>query len=249
MTINKALGGFKTLWLRYEENSSDRNQLFIKAHTDKKYSKYPKDRTLFVINIPPYATEESVKFAFGKKCGPVESVQFVKNKSEKCTYVIFEKDSSLDKALSLTSNVILTLSSKEKPLMTGLNKWCREYNNSVCNEGEAKKYIQQFMENYDAKVTERLIKEKEDEEGDADGWVKVTGRKKRGEFALARKESTINKLQEKLSTGNQKKQLKNFYPFQIREAKRQNLMELRKKFDLDKQKLQQMKQNRTFKPF
>lgn len=78
------------------------------------------------------------------------------------------------------------------------------------------------MENYDAKVTERLIKEKEDEEGDADGWVKVTGRKKRGEFALARKESTINKLQEKLSTGNQKKQLKNFYPFQIREAKRQS---------------------------
>lgn len=109
-------------WLRYEDGSSDRNQLFIKEHTDKKYSKFPKGKTLFVINIPPYATEDSVNYAFSKKCGPVQSVKFVKNsgKSEKCTYIIFENESGLDKALSLSSDTVLTLSSKEKPLITGL---------------------------------------------------------------------------------------------------------------------------------
>lgn len=98
-----------------------------------------------------------------------------------------------------------------------------EYNNSVCDEEATKKHIEQFMDDYDNRVAERLRKQKLAEEGDTDGWVKVTGRKKRGEFALARKESTINKLQDKLSTSNRKKQLKNFYPFQIREEKRQSV--------------------------
>lgn len=78
------------------------------------------------------------------------------------------------------------------------------------------------MEKYDQRIAKRLEIEKAAEEGDADGWVQVTGRKKRGEFALARKESTINKLQNKLETSIRKKQLRNFYSFQIREAKKQS---------------------------
>ena len=93
------------------------------------------------------------------------------------------------------------------------------------------------MEKYDQRIAERLEREKAAEQEDADGWVQVTGRKKRGEFALARKESTIKKLQNKLETGDRKKQLRNFYSFQIREAKKQsknfcNFIRLSSTYDL-----------------
>ena len=78
------------------------------------------------------------------------------------------------------------------------------------------------MAKYDQRVAERLEKEKTVEEVDEEGWVIVTGRKKRGESAFARKESTLNKLQNKLESSVRKKQLRNFYTFQIREAKRQS---------------------------
>lgn len=87
-----------------------------------------------------------------------------------------------------------------------------------------KKKIEVYMQNYDQKIVEKIAKEKamEEEEAENDGWVTVTGRKKRGQFALSRKESTINKVQRKEEQKNKKKQLLNFYTFQIRESKKQS---------------------------
>lgn len=79
------------------------------------------------------------------------------------------------------------------------------------------------MNAYDQKVAARLEAEKAaEEEKDEEGWTTVTGRKKRGQFALARKESTIQKVQFKEEIKKHKKQLQNFYTFQIREAKKQS---------------------------
>uniref|UniRef100_A0A7S2S2W7 Ribosomal RNA-processing protein 7 C-terminal domain-containing protein n=1 Tax=Mucochytrium quahogii TaxID=96639 RepID=A0A7S2S2W7_9STRA len=46
-----------------------------------------------------------------------------------------------------------------------------------------------------------------------------------------------------------KKELKNFYRFQMREEKRDKLLELRKKFEEDKLHIQRLKDSRKFKPF
>ena len=43
--------------------------------------------------------------------------------------------------------------------------------------------------------------------------------------------------------------LKNFYRFQIREDKKNHLLELRQKFEQDKQRIAVLKANRKFKPF
>ena len=40
----------------------------------------------------------------------------------------------------------------------------------------------------------------------------------------------------------------NFYQFQIRESKKQKIVELREKFEADKKKIERMKQERKFKP-
>jgi ribosomal RNA-processing protein 7 len=55
----------------------------------------------------------------------------------------------------------------------------------------------------------------------------------------------------KQRTRGPKKQveLKNFYRFQQREQKKSKLMELKQKFEADRQKIAELKANRKFKPF
>lgn len=246
------LKGFKTLWIQFDEENTDKHRLFFKEHIIRKQEpEHPKGKTLFVLNVPPYAVARALKKAFSKICGNVRNVSFTTSKGFKTAYIVFQKESSVEKALELSEDCVLILNPSGTTSCTGLKKWCKEYNDSLRDEDKMKKEIEDYMNNYDQKVTDRVQREKdaqEDAEGN-DGWVTVTGQKKRGQFALSRKESTIHKVQHKEEQRNRKKQLLNFYTFQIRESKKQNLAELRKKFELDKQRLQQLKSKRTFKPF
>lgn len=141
------------------------------------------------------------------------------------------------------------------------------------NENVTKKEIEEYLTLYDKQIKDRTEQIAEE---DDDGWVTIAGGKKRGQFAPSRKESTIGKVQQK-EERKKKKQLLNFYTFQIRETKKESkynfksqdhcnknffleicsiytmlsleLAELRKKFELDKQRLQELKLKRTFKPF
>ncbi|KAK2583385.1 hypothetical protein KPH14_009374 [Odynerus spinipes] len=248
-TDKDILKGFKSLWIHFNDENSDRHQLFFKKHWIKKQeSDYPRGKTLFVLNIPPYATSDSLKSAFTKLCGEVKSVVFTTSVGFKTAYIVFENDSSLEKALRLSSDYAICLSTKEETYLTGLAKWCKEYNNSIRSENDIKKEIEEYMSMYDKQIEDRIAKEKAAKDME-DGWVTVTSRKKRGQFAPSRKESTINKIRNKEEQKVHKKQLLNFYTFQIRESKKQNLAELRKKFELDKKRLQELKMKRTFKPF
>lgn len=87
-----------------------------------------------------------------------------------------------------------------------------------------KKEVEDYMHDYDRQIADKIANEKAMEERteDNDGWITVSGQKKRGQFALSRKESTINKVQHKEEQKNIKKQLLNFYTFQIRENKKQS---------------------------
>ncbi|KAK9304130.1 hypothetical protein QLX08_004400 [Tetragonisca angustula] len=250
---NETLKGFKTLWLRFDKETTDKHQLFFKEHSIRNQdSKYPKGRTLFLLNIPPYISHKTLKIIFNNLCGTVSTVYFITSRGFKTAYIVFEKESALEKALEISDGHIVTLNRKRKICFTGLEKWCFKYNRALLyNEKILKKKIEVYMQNYDKKIAEKIAKEKamEEEEAENDGWVTITGRKKRGQFALSRKESTINKVQRKEEQKNKKKQLLNFYTFQIRESKKQNLAELRKKFELDKKRLQDLKSKRTFKPF
>lgn len=76
-----------------------------------------------------------------------------------------------------------------------------------------------------------------------------SGYQKNRNPGLARKESVVNKLNEKIGRGAKKKELKNFYTFQIRENKMKNLAELRKSYEEAKNKVKQMKNIRRFKPY
>ncbi|XP_020295343.1 ribosomal RNA-processing protein 7 homolog A [Pseudomyrmex gracilis] len=240
---------FKMLWIRFDEDSSDKHQLFFKEHSIRNQQpEYPRHKTLFLLNVPPYATNDSLKNAFTELCGQVHFVTFANTKGFKTAYIVFEKESSLNKALELSNTSIITLNNDKNLCLTGIKKWCKEYNDSIYNEKTLKQEIDEYMSVYDKQIEERIAKEKTTEE-DEEGWITVTGGKKRGQFAPSRKESTIGKVQQKEEQRKKKNQLLNFYTFQVRESKKQNLAELRKKFEQDKKRLQELKVKRTFKPF
>lgn len=97
------------------------HQLFFKEHSVRNQEpEYPKNQTLFVLNVPPYVTTECLKRAFDERCGNVRSVTFLNAKGFKTAYIVFEKDSSLDKAMELSKDCIITLNSDEKVYLTGL---------------------------------------------------------------------------------------------------------------------------------
>jgi len=249
-TKKQSAKNFQTLWLCFDKYSSDMHQLFFKEHSVRNQEpEYPRNQTLFVLNVPPFVTNpDCLKQAFADLCGDIRSITFSNTKGFKNAYIVFKKSKSLDMAMELSKHCVITLNSEKSVCLTGLKKWCTEYNNTLYDEQLMKAEIEEYITSYDKQVTDRIAQEKAGEKNN-EGWVTVTSGKKRGQFAPTRKESTIGKVQQKEQQRTKKKQLLNFYTFQIRETKKQNLAELRKKFELDKKRLQELKQKRTFKPF
>ncbi|XP_017130912.1 ribosomal RNA-processing protein 7 homolog A [Drosophila elegans] len=228
----------------------------------------PKGRTLFLLNIPPYVTEDSLKTVFGR-AGTIEAVEFAAKPGKeetikwyegtgepfsttrppfsfKVAYVVFQKSSSIGKALALKS-IDLFNSSGECIVQTGMQLWHEEYEGSYLMETrKAKLQINKYMAGYD-KRERAAAKAAKTGEADADGWVTV-GKEGRN-AGFEQKASVIGRLEQKVARDHKSKELKNFYTFQIRESKMQNIVEMRKKFEEDKQKIALLKQSRRFKPF
>jgi hypothetical protein len=115
---------------------------------------------------------------------------------------------------------------------------------------EVDSFMKEFDENEEMELAERLRQSKEP---DDDGFIKVVSKSKRkrpdndlDENVSARKANTASRSRNKKK---KPKELKNFYRFQIKEAKVKQLDDLRKKFEEDKVKVSKMKEDRKFKPF
>jgi ribosomal RNA-processing protein 7 len=115
---------------------------------------------------------------------------------------------------------------------------------------EVDSFMKEFDENEEMELAERLRQSKEP---DDDGFIKVVNKSKRkrpendlDENTSARKANTASRSRNKKK---KPKELKNFYRFQIKEAKVKQLDDLRKKFEEDKVKVSKMKEDRKFKPF
>ncbi|KAJ1523025.1 hypothetical protein ONE63_002156 [Megalurothrips usitatus] len=265
MTKLECPQGFKAIELKFRPESVVCHTIFVKQHlVRERHPEKPCDRTLFIFNIPPYCTEESLKHAW-RDCGPVASVFFhstpnagipkvnesqffpihAEVKGFKVAYVVFETEEGLEKALKW--NQTLFLSSSEEPILCGVKKWMEEYNSKIPNVEMMQSEIDKFMADYDKKVAAQIANDKEAGEEDADGWITVT---KRGRHAgFARTESSNKRKLAQEDKKRSKKQLLNIYSFQVREAKMKKLMNLRQKFEEDKKKIQVLKQVRKFRPF
>ncbi|KAK3859689.1 hypothetical protein Pcinc_014775 [Petrolisthes cinctipes] len=255
--------GFKVVGLKYDNESKGVHQLLWKPHRVKMYSEYkPAECTLFVVNVPPYCTTEVFQRLFSVY-GKVKWVFFHKKPSSgpppttkyplisplpvvtgfKVAYVVFIDPSGLKAAMSVPAHTVLVASSSSP--LTGINKWQAEYNDGML-ESTVRKEVKDLMEEYDRKT--QAEKEAAGKlEADEDGWVTVTSTKKK-KPRLA-KVGELKNTKSKKRKNKKKQELVNFYAFQTRQARMDNLAQLRKKFDEDKKRITQMKASRKFRPY
>lgn len=249
--------------LKFEEDDDDEsaNVIMMKKYkSQNKSSDKPLGKTLQIQNIPPYATVDSIRRVF-EVAGPIESVNlFDKWENEnkfkyevpskyfavplpftfKIGIIVYKKSSSLDTILKCKQ--LPALSSDEHPVLTGVDKWIAEYNRTQkVDADEMMEEINEYMKHHDKVLAEEEQRQKGE---DDDGWTIVP--KKGQNSGFKQTPGTVSKLKEKMK--KQKTGLKSFYTFELRESKKQELMNLKRKFDVDKERLNAMKKRKTFMP-
>ncbi|XP_066257620.1 ribosomal RNA-processing protein 7 homolog A [Euwallacea similis] len=239
--LPKEIQDFKVVPIKVSQDSTTHHELFVKEHSLHCEEGKPLGRTLLVMNVPPYLKTAHIKDLFCS-FGNIPNILFDSSTSLgfKTAYVIFSKREGLLKALQATS-----LQIRKTQITTGLEKWIKAYNNSVVDSEKLSKEVTSFMQNYDK--TEHKFKKDSSNKVDDEGWTVVS--KKGHKPGIANKESVILKINEKIEKMKQRKELKNYYKFQIKESKMKDLAMLRKNYDEAKKKVQMMKNSRRFKPY
>lgn len=69
------VGGFRTLRVKLNENCSSYHVLYYKKHVLREEEPTrPSDRTLFIVNIPPYCNKVSCTLKYGHTCRADEAI-------------------------------------------------------------------------------------------------------------------------------------------------------------------------------
>lgn len=255
----------------YKSNAVVRH-LFIKEHKAKeKVWKKPAKRTLLVLNVPPLVEEEALKNCF-KAFGEVNKVVFQQEIGDlvvkkmnpnkffdvkeavdtyRVAYVVFKTEKGLEAVLKepITEPQVICIALTKIDRIGGIERWQKEYNESIINTAELQSDIDTFMTQYDEEVELERKREKAMENAvDEEGWTKVTSHGKRKfnpntEMADQRIMANIEKRNKPSPSG-----MPDFYSFSKREDKKSRKKELLKKFDEDKKKIALRKANRKFNP-
>ncbi|XP_078620789.1 ribosomal RNA-processing protein 7 homolog A-like [Branchiostoma floridae x Branchiostoma japonicum] len=263
-----SVSGFTAVPVKFSSGCQACQLLYLKPHQVRGTDDIrPAGRTLFVLNVPPYCTKDCLHRLFSR-CGKVEAVHFCERpggqihtddpstffptsqeiRTFKVAYVVFEKPSGLKKAAGLKLSEPFVLSTRDEPVVTGMKKWCQKYTQDKPDIAELQSELDSYMADYDKRKQEELEREKSrGEEPDEEGWITVTrhGRTPGAPRTEAMEKKALKREKKKRS----RRELMNFYTFQIRESKREHIAQLRKKFEEDKDKIATMKANRRFRPY
>ncbi|XP_023287371.1 ribosomal RNA-processing protein 7 homolog A [Seriola lalandi dorsalis] len=265
-------GGFTVLPLQFNSDSAAQHKVYVKEHRVRaeKSSHRPLDRTLFVLNIPPYCSQAVVRDLFSQ-FGSVQSVELgdhpgsfqesgpklskffkpAERKGFKVGYVVFYNSSSLSAAKSHPHNVPLVVCTEQRAVKTGVQKWIQQYTDSFIQPDKLQQIVNSFMEDYDKRKeeeAEQQRKEAEQQQEDEEGWVKVT-RGAKGAKARPHSEAANKRTLQKEMRKKKRKELMNFYTWQHKNTQKEHIAELRKKFEEDKQRIALLRAQRKFRPY
>eukprot|EP01102_Stenamoeba_stenopodia_P016637 TRINITY_DN5831_c0_g4_i1.p1 TRINITY_DN5831_c0_g4~~TRINITY_DN5831_c0_g4_i1.p1 ORF type:complete len:260 (-),score=87.10 TRINITY_DN5831_c0_g4_i1:102-881(-) len=248
-------GDYKALPIRKETSVFPR-YAFVKEHHDKGQLRNSSDggKTIFVTNFGSNDLEV-VKSVFGV-FGPIESVVFGKfgggsatdAHSQEVPYVrvTFRKKKSAEKALKLDSTSSTTTTTTQH--LVGLEKWVAEHKAKHVDVQTLQKEVDAFMKAFDKqKALEQLEREAKANMPDEDGFITVG--KGRGRKGATDGEISVRGIRTTDVKQKKEKVLIDFYRFQKMEARQQEIAELRKKFEHDKQRIAHLKAQRKFRPY
>ncbi|CAF2746001.1 unnamed protein product [Rotaria sp. Silwood2] len=137
--------------------------------------------------------------------------------------------------------------------LNGILKWIKEYRDRFSIDiDKFEQTSRQYLASNDFKSNEQSqnnnnLNDNNDDDG---GWTVVSrSLKKTRQRMISSTDKTLNRLRAKHKRSNEKKELVNFYKFQMTDKKIDQLEQLKMKFELDKERIIQMRQQRKFKPF
>ncbi|XP_029446231.1 ribosomal RNA-processing protein 7 homolog A [Rhinatrema bivittatum] len=263
-----APAGYSAIPIKFSKKSRAHHFLYVKEHRVREELDLtrPRDRTLFILNVPPYCTKKCLSKLFSRHCA-IQSVELQEKpgaaemeKAEskffslrtvpgfKVAYVVFKSPEGMQTVMSLKPQVPLVISMKTRPVKTGVEKWISDYTTTLVDPEELQAEVDAFMREHDKRIAEEEAKA-EEEEGvpDEEGWVKVTRKGRRP--GIPRTEVASLRALEREKRKRKRKELLNFYAWQHRESKREHIAQLRKKFEEDKQKIALMRAQRKFRPY
>ncbi|KAF9292075.1 Ribosomal RNA-processing protein 7 [Mortierella alpina] len=173
-------------------------------------------------------------------------------------YVVFLEEQELTKALTMkrkkrswiNTGGDATPSDAAKLSSLGVSKWINEYHMKRPEASVLQVKVDDYMEKFERSEYEaqqaalaRL------NVMDEDGFTLVTRAGKGGHNTDGVITVTAAKAEDVKNLKPKKKELQDFYRFQMREAKRDKLVDLRRKFEEDKMRIEALKVNRRFKPY
>ena len=258
--------GFHVIQVSFDETTTSPHSMFIKRHSLK--STDNNNNTLFVVNVPCYCNKVALENIF-MDCGPIDSIHirerpgscedspeengnvilnYIKKVTHtfKVAYITFENPDSIDIALQMSSDAIRYMSTNDKPVLTGMEKWIKQYADRYPDKSLIQNDADKFMKLYDEKEAKEKEALADSLKPDEDGWVTIPVKNK----VLNKKEGKEKRINKKTERKKRtEKELQNFYLFQQREAKRDKIAKLRQQFEEDKKRIAHMQQLRKFKPF
>ncbi|TFK43930.1 ribosomal RNA-processing protein 7-domain-containing protein [Crucibulum laeve] len=308
MALPASISGFSVLPVSYSPNST--HYIYARAHTgSKKGFDLPSTRTLFLVNIPPDATERELTLLF-KQCGAVERVVFdfdaqelnhddsdsedeedeetgqeeaateqprkrrkvSKNdkpvviplpprnlrtlrKTGRSAHIVFLDTSSLARAL-VSPHKMRQWPVSEEP--HGLAHYQALYESLRPPLDAVREHADTSINLYEYEVAKSKQKSKY-RKGEAivdeDGFTLVTrggayGQTLGGGVGVASKRfQQTGHTAKNRNRKKEKKEKEGFYAFQKAEKQRQELMDLKTKWEEDKAKVEKLKASRRFKPY
>lgn len=254
------MAGFHVVNIAFDSEVRYCHNLFYKKHV----SQDGDECTLFIMNIPPYCNEDSLKKIF-KDCGIITSVIITQTPNSlvelcselklmemikgdvytfKFAYLTFKEKGSLDVALQMSSSDVKRYLRTDSS-QVGMTNWIKKFDVLYPKESFVQSIVNEYMLQFDLEEAKKEDKRKQQGGADDEGWITIPVKKKQSNDT-ALKQKIIKKIEKKKRN---EKELKSFYLFQQREEKREKIATMRQKFEEDKKRITQMRQQRKFKPF
>ncbi|CEI89436.1 Putative SSU rRNA processing protein [Rhizopus microsporus] len=259
--------GFKILPIVMND-AKVRHYLYIRKHESKSAQDKTSDRTLFLLNLPADATDRHIRKLFkGHHITEITYHDFKGHEGQieqdsnrklrslfasgSSAHVVFEKSQDITEVLDMQRVEKKWAKENESEQPLGFERYTLKYELSRPDAKKLQEEVDTFMIKFkeDEYRKERETLEKMNKM-DEDGFTVVVRHKKtKTTDGMISVGAVSTDMAEEIKNKPKKKELVDFYRFQMRDRKMSQLTELRKKFEQDKAKIEKLKQSRKFKPY
>ncbi|KAJ3222576.1 Ribosomal RNA-processing protein 7 A [Clydaea vesicula] len=237
--------------------------IYFKKHNKKNSEKNNKlSKTIFLLNLPVDTSKQHLCRLF-RKCGQIDNIIFNSKESSiesnnfnwlplssgSSCHLTFVTEEGIEKALDMKQRLRVWSDDfkdpfndneeQVQPQLYGFTKYIELFKSSKPSQNILQKNVEIYLKAFDELQAEKKLNlQAKKNLPDEDGFITVVSKSKQ----KMETKSDNKKLKKK-------KELVDFYRFQMRDTKRQQLADLRTKFEQDKKKIEILKKARKFKPY